>query len=163
MKSFFITCFILLSSLYGFTQTQSLTTKLDSLVQKVDSLEHELSYLKLSYELDALNSDITIFSNEVYTKSIAIQLDLYNRNFDHELASTYKRYYESCENKMRSLAELIEAKKTFFVVKVLTYTYSEKELKTLYASNSVISSAYESLQSSMKILELTVKAYSKYC
>ena len=48
-----------------------------TLVQRVDSLEHELSYLKLTYELYTLNSDIKMFANEVDTKSIEIRLDLY--------------------------------------------------------------------------------------
>ena len=47
-----------------------------SLSQKVDSIEHELSYLKMSYELSSLNNDITMFANEIYTKSLAIQLNI---------------------------------------------------------------------------------------
>lgn len=162
MKSIIISCFILISTFSGFSQNQNIDVKFDLLVQRVDSLEHELSYFKLSYELAALNSDITIFANEVYTKVIAIQLDLYNRNFNSRLASAYTKYYESCENKMHSLSELIEAKKTFFAVKIFTYPYSEGELYTLFASYNVINNVYESLQSSMELLELTIKEYRKY-
>lgn len=162
MDKLFLCLFILLSSLSSYCQTQNIDAKLDSLVQRVDSLEHELSYLKLSYELASLNSDVTMFANEAYTKAIAIQLDLYNRNFDSRLASAYRCYYESCENKMQSFSELIEAKKTFFAVKVFTYPYSESELKTLLASYNVINNAYETLQSSMELLDLTIKEYRKY-
>lgn len=162
MDKLFLCLFILLSSLSSYSQTQNIDAKLDSLVQRVDSLEHELSYLKLSYELASLNSDVTMFANEVDTKAIAIQLDLYNRNFDSRLASAYRRYYESCENKMQSFSELIEAKKTFFAVKVFTYPYSESELKTLLASYNVINNAYETLQRSMELLDLTIKEYRKY-
>ena len=161
MRNIFICIVILFSTLSGFSQTLDVDAKLDSLVQRVDSLEHELSYFKLSYELNSLNSDIAMFSNEVYTKAIAIQLDLYNRNFDSRLASAYKRYYESCENKMQSYSELIEAKKTFFAVKIFTFPFSESELKTLFASYNVINNAYESLESSMELLDLTIKEYRR--
>ena len=133
-----------------------------SLVQRVDSLEHELSYLKLSYELSTLNSDIVMFSNEVYTKSLAIQFDLYNRNFDTTLGKAYQKYYESCLQKQDSYANLIEAKKTFFALKVITYPYTESELNTLFASYNVINDAYKSLESSMELLKLTIDAYRRY-
>ena len=38
------------------------STKDISLTQRVDSLEHELSYIKLSYELYTLNNDLSIFN-----------------------------------------------------------------------------------------------------
>ena len=72
---------------------QDQQVELQSLIQKVDSLEHELSYIKLTYELYTLNSDIKMFANEAYTKSIAIQLNLYNRNFDSKLGKSYQQEY----------------------------------------------------------------------
>ena len=97
--------------------------KIQLLAQKVDSLEHELSYLKLTYELNTLNSDITMFANEVYTRSIAIQLDLYNRNFNSTLGDSYQQYYEACKSKKQAMSELVEAKKTLFTFKVITFPY----------------------------------------
>lgn len=46
--------------------------------------------MKLSYELYTLNTDITMFANEVETKAIAIQLDIYNRKFDRRLGEVYE-------------------------------------------------------------------------
>lgn len=75
-------------------QSQDSQIEVQALVHRVDSLEHELSYLKLTYELYTLNSDIIMFANEVYTRSIAIQLDLYNRNFNSKLGYSYQQYYD---------------------------------------------------------------------
>ena len=90
---FFLVCG--LSSISIQAQSQNSQMEVHALVHRVDSLEHELSYLKLTYELYTLNSDITMFANEVYTKSIAIQLNLYNRNFNSKLGQSYQQYYES--------------------------------------------------------------------
>ena len=117
---------------------------------------------KLTYELNTLNSDITMFSNEVYTKSIAIQLDLYNRNFNSKLGDAYQQYYETCQRKKQSISELIEAKKTLYLIKVITYPYSESELKTLKASYNVINDAYDSLGKSMELLEIVIDTYNKF-
>lgn len=157
-----ITIVIALSNIFAQAQSTGNQDESQSLIQRVDSLEHELSYLKLTYELSTLNSDIIMFSNEVYTKSISIQLDLYNQNFDRRLGEAYKRYYESCLHRQESFSELIEAKQTFFAVKVLTYPYTELELNTLMASYNVIKDAYNSLESSMNLLKLSIETYQKY-
>lgn len=49
------------------------STKDISLTQRVDSLEHELSYIKLSYELYTLNNDLSIFNNDIGVRTNAIQ------------------------------------------------------------------------------------------
>ena len=132
-----------------------------TLVQRVDSLEHELSYLKLTYELYTLNSDIKMFANEVDTKSIEIRLDLYNRNFNYKLGDSYKQYYESCQHHQQSIFRLIEARKKFFDLKVMTYPYSESELNTLMASYNVVNEAYDILDRSMKKLKIIIDAYNE--
>ncbi len=130
-----------------------------ALVQRVDSLEHELSYLKLTYELYTLNSDITMFANEVYTKSVSIRLDLYNRNFNSKLGNAYQQYYESCLDKQQSILNLIEARKKSFALKVIIYPYTESELNVLMASYNVIDDAYGTLEQSMNMLKITIDAY----
>ena len=102
-----------------------------------------------------------MFANEVYTKSIAIQLDLYNRNFNSKLGDSYQRYYESCQRKKQSISELIEAKKTLYLIKVITYPYSESELKTLKATYNVIDNVYDSLGNSMDLLKIVIDTYNK--
>lgn len=142
-------------------QVQDSREEIQILTQRVDSLEHELSYLKLTYELNTLNSDITMFANDVYSKSIAIQLALYNRNFDSTLSDSYQRYYEACQSKKQSISELIEAKKTLFILKVTTYPYTKSELKTLMASYNVINDTFTTLKSSMNVLRIAIDAYNK--
>lgn len=155
---YFVLVFTCLSTL---GQTPNADEQIDNLSQKVDSLEHELSYMKLSYELYTLNTDITMFANEVETKAIAIQLDIYNRKFDRRLGEVYQSYFNTCLNKKQSFSELIEAKKTFFAVKVFKYPYSEQELNTLLASYNVINYAYDTLGNSMDLLKITIDAYTK--
>ena len=161
MKKLFFTLLVLVLSIFSVNaQSQNSQEKMQTLVQRVDSLEHELSYLKLSYELSTLNSDITLFSNEINIKTLEIQLDLYNRNFNSQLGYEYQRYYKACQEKKQSISKLIEAKKTLFVLKVITYPFSESEMNALKASYNVIDNAYESIESSMELLKIVVDAYN---
>lgn len=162
MKKFFYTLLVLVLSIFSVNaQSQNSQEKMQTLVQRVDSLEHELSYLKLTYELSTLNSDMTLFSNAINIKSLDIQLNLYNRNFNSQLGYAYQRYYKSCQERKQSISELIEAKKTFFVLKVITYPFSESEMNTLKTSYNVIDNAYKSIETSMELLKIVVDAYNK--
>lgn len=162
MKKFFYTLLVLVLSIFSVNaQSQNSQEKKQTLVQRVDSLEHELSYLKLTYELSTLNSDMTLFSNAINIKSLEIQLNLYNRNFNSQLGYAYQRYYKSCQERKQSISELIESKKTFFVLKVITYPFSESEMNTLNASYNVNDNAYESIGKSMELLKIVVDAYNK--
>lgn len=162
MKNFFYALLVLVLSIFSVNaQSQNSQEKMQTLVQRVDSLEHELSYLKLTYELSTLNSDMTLFSNEINIRSLEIQLNLYNRNFNSQLGYAYKRYYKSCQEKKQSISELIEAKKTFFVLKVITYPFSESEMNTLKASYDVIDNAYESIGKSMELLKIVMDTYNE--
>ena len=71
MKKIFCTLLVLVLSIFSVNaQSQNSQEKMQTLVQRVDSLEHELSYLKLTYELSTLNSDMTLFTNEINIVSI---------------------------------------------------------------------------------------------
>ena len=131
-----------------------------SLSQKVDSIEHELSYLKMSYELSSLNNDITMFVNEIYTKSLAIQLNIQSRYLDRRLTNSYTEYYDACKYKQNSISELITVKKTFFNLKYITSDFSKEESNVLLKSIDVIDSAYDSLESSMSLLKVSLETYN---
>lgn len=161
MNKFLCSFLFVLSFLSINAQSQNLQDEMKTLVQRVDSLEHELSYQRVCYELYTLNSDISMFANEVYTKSIAIQLDIYSRNFNYRLGNSYKEYYEGCLRKKKSYSELIEAKKTFFALKVMTYSYSESELNALMASYNLINDGYSVLESSINLLKISIDAYNE--
>lgn len=131
-----------------------------SLSQKVDSIEHELSYLKMSYELSSLNNDITMFANEIYTKSLAIQLNIQSRYLNRRLTKSYTEYYDACKHKQNSIFRLITVKKTLFILKYSTSDFSKEESNVLLKSYDVIDSAYDSLESSMSLLKVSLETYN---
>ncbi len=162
MKRFLCFSAFVLSFFSVHAQSQDIREEVQRLVQRVDSLEHELSYLNLTYELNTLNSDITIFADEVYTRFVAIKLDISNRNFNSELGDSYQQYYESCQNKKQSISELIEVKSLFFNLKVVTSSYSEDEVSMLKTRYNVINNAYDVLEHSMNLLRFIVDEYNRF-
>lgn len=161
MNKFLISFVFVLSCLSVKAQSQDSRSEDSILTQRIDSLEHELLYLKLSYDLYTLNADITNFSNELYTRNLSIRLDIYNRNFDSALGNAYLSYLEACQQKKQSISDLIDAKKTFFTIKVFSYPFSEVELNALWASYRVVNNAYDAMESSMNMLKNTIETYKR--
>lgn len=100
-----------------------------------------------------------MFGNEIDTKSISIQLDLYSRNFSSRLGNLYLDYYKSCLKEKESFSELIETKKNISALNAITYSYTESEVNTLKAFFNLIQTAYDKLEYSLNLLKETINIY----
>ena len=102
---------------------------------------------------------MSTFKNEIGIASNAIQINIYTRNFDYELYKSYKDNYEANKDKLLSFQELIEAKKTYFWLKIITYPYTENEKKMLLLSYTTIDKGYSALESSLKLMKVCLDMY----
>lgn len=143
-------------------QTQDSKDEMQVLVQRVDSLEHELSYLSLSYELQTLVYDMSFLSNALYDKCLTIQLYMYNRNFDYEIYNMYEQYYDAAQIRKQSISELVEVKKVLLTVMIVTRNYSETEKDTLIKLNEVINSTHNTLEVAMDTFKSYIDMYKGY-
>ncbi len=159
MNKFLYSILLVFSSFSVYAQSQDSIGQIQTLVQRVDSLEHELSYLKLTYELKSLNSEMSIFAQEISSKAIEIQLYIYNRNFDYDLYDSYKRYYKLCMSRKETFKELINAEKYYFTVKVVTFPFSENEMEVLMSNYRLIDDTYEVIEKSIDYLKIVVNTY----
>lgn len=161
MNKFLFSLVLTLLSFPTYACAQNSQEELRALVQRVDSLEHELSYLKLNYDLKTLNNDINMFANEVYANYIGIKLDLYLRNFDTRLGEVLRQNYKAYKEKQEAISGLVEITKQSFNLKILIYPYSEKELNVLKSSYDTIDTAYDTLKGAMNLLKIVVDAYNE--
>ena len=161
MKKILFPLIFALSFFPVYTFSQNSQEELRALVQRVDSLEHELSYLKLNYDLKTLNNDINMFANEVYANYIGIKLDLYLRNFDTRLGEVLRQNYNAYKEKQEAISRLIEITKQSFNLKILIYPYSEKEQNVLKSGYDTIDTAYDTLKGAMNLLKIVVDAYNE--
>lgn len=162
MNKFLYSILLVFSSFSVYAQSKDSIGEIQTLVQRVDSLEHELSYLKLIYELKTLNSDIAMLKYEIDIKSNSIQLLIYNENFDAELYESFQEYYEFSQRQKEAFFELINATKESFTMRIITYHFTEKEMNILMSNYEVIGLAYNSLESSMNVLKFVIETYGKF-
>lgn len=161
MNKFLCTIVFILSFLPINAQSQNTQVEIQSLIHRVDSLEHELSYLRTDYELNRVSTQLSMFSNEVYNRSIAILLDVYYGNLNKRIWDSYQQYYETCLRKMEVYPKLIEKVKSFCALKLKLSLYSDTEKNALMTSSNVIDAAYDTLESSMNLLKNTIDLYKK--
>lgn len=80
-------------------------------------------------------------------------------NFDYKLYKAYKDNYEATKDKLLSYQDLIETKKTYFWLKIITYPYTEVEKKLLLSSYMTIDKGYSQLESSLKLMKICLDMY----
>ena len=156
---FFLVC--VLSSISIQAQSQNSRTEVHALVHRVDSLEHELSYLKLSYELETLYTDMTIFSNEMYGRATDIRLMRLSGNYDSELAESYEGYYNSCKRKKQSIDELADIKKKNATLAIMYYPYTEDEFELLIRRLKMLDYVSNVVDDTLIVLRESLNAYQK--
>ena len=142
-------------------QVQTSQDEMRAIVQKVDSLEHELSYLKLSYELETLYTDMTIFSNEMYGRATDIRLMRLSGNYDSELAESYEGYYNSCKRKKQSIDELADIKKKNATLAIMYYPYTEDEFELLIRRLKMLDYVSNVVDDTLIVLRESLNAYQK--
>lgn len=162
MNKFLYSILLVFSSFSVYAQSKDSIGEIQTLVQRVDSLEHELAYFKLTNEIKVFNLEIEMFANEVFTRYIVLKLDIDNRNFDIDLYDAYKENYESHKNRQQALFESIKLKKNLFLLDIETYNFSEREYELLMSSYRLIDYSYDSLKSSMNLLKIGIDAYKEF-
>lgn len=143
-------------------QSQAQQVELQALVSRVDSLEHELLYLKLRGESSTLITDIRMLTSDTQKQCLEIQLNLYNKNYDSRLENSYHRYYEVCESQMKKLSELAELKRTYCNLMIMTRPFSEEEKKFLMAGHQMVGEAFKTLGKSMEYLKSCIDIYENF-
>lgn len=141
-------------------QVQDSQEEIQTLTQRVDSLEHELSYLKMSYDLSTLRYEINMTINEVDIKCLRIKSDIDNREFDSRYGNAYQRLYEAFQANKQSTYDRIGAVKLLYTLKIAIYPYSESELNVLKKSYESIDRSYASLEGSMDMLKIYIDMYN---
>lgn len=164
MNRFLLLLFFALTSLPTSVraQSQKQQEEIQKLVLRVDSLEHELSVFRQGYEINMLNTKLTIFENEVSDLANSIQIYIFHRNSDSKMGEAYQRLYESKQGALRAYRETSEQLKKLFVLQLVAQTYKESDFDYLKSCYNVTDKTFDSIESSMELLKLAIDEYLKH-
>lgn len=163
MKKLF--CAVILGLSYicpTFAQHDDTIINNHTLIQRVDSLEYELTCLKWTYEINNLISELGIFSNQLYGESLNISINVYSKNFDSRLNEQNQIYLKACQRRVSSYSELVELKKRLLLANMETNKYSESERRMLMATYETLETSFDRLKATLNFFKIAVDGYADF-
>ena len=103
MKKIFCLLLFVVSFTAVMAQSKKQQEEKPTLEQRVDSLQHELAFLKAKYELEQLNSQMQMYSYGIDIKVNAIDIDRARKIFESRLATAFQSDYESFKGLTRDI------------------------------------------------------------
>lgn len=133
--------------------------KSSTLINRVESLEHELSHLKLSYELDKLAMDIQLCQLDISKNVTDIRYALSQKFFKKKLASAFEEEYEASRTSVQSLKDRVCLMESKIEDDSNLYSYEESEKVQLTLRLVYIRLLMKSFEPSLNVYESTVDYY----
>lgn len=130
-----------------------------TLINRVESLEHELSYLKLSYELDKLAMDIQFCQLDISKSVTDIRYYLSQKFFKRKLASALEEGYEVSKTSVQSLIDRAYLMESRIENDSNLYSYEESEKMQLTVKLTYIKLLMKSFEPSLNKYESIVDYY----
>lgn len=132
---------------------------IDSLVVKLNTLQHNYDYLYCDYELKKLILELKDFSNSVSVSSNSLLISYYNTKFDRDLYISYLELYNANTENFNSLKENIDVTKLAVTYRVLSSNFTEQELKVISSSFELIDKSISTADQSLKHFKVIIDAY----
>ena len=129
------------------------------LIQKIDSLERELSYVKLMEELNTLKTDLQLNANNLNISTNGILLNVNSGTYLHSLYNVYKDNYKSSEELWLSYQLTVENAKWNYFNLYLKYSFSEFQNLMLEQTVKMIEQSYSKLKSSLDYYKVCLDMY----
>ena len=163
MKKIFCLLLLVISFTAVMAQSKNQQEEKPALEQRVDSLQHELAFLKAKYELDQLNTEIKINACDVNTRTNSIDLNRSRRIFDFDLAAAYQSNYEATERLAEKFKERDDSLKLLIVLQLMQYSFSDSEMKRLKLRIETLDLSLNSFDSSVSLYKTSLDIYKKQC
>ncbi|MBD5201824.1 MAG: hypothetical protein HDS81_00710 [Bacteroidales bacterium] len=133
----------------------------EELSLQIDSLTHQIDYIKMSYEAYVLNTDLKIFTHDVNSQIKDMKMNIYHRNCDRDLYRMYSNMYDSYQDNLESTKELIEAKQRLFIAMMIAKIWSEEERNLLFHSYDMTSGLYRQAELTLDMMKDILDVYRK--
>lgn len=133
-------------------QNEPIENCIDSIIKRLDILEHNYYFLECNYKLCNVNKDTKIVINEINIQSNSILINCYQNNYSELLYKSYLRKYESYIKWYESQKKLMSSVKTFVQLRIITSNFSDSELELL-------NSSIDSMDESVNVVEASLEYY----
>ena len=163
MKKIFCLLLFVVSFIAVMAQSKKQQEEKPALEQRVDSLQHELAFLKAKYELEQLNSQMQMYSYGIDIKVNAINIDRARKIFESRLATAFQSDYESFKGLTNALKERVDSTKLFIVLQLMKYSFSDSEVQALKYQINILDLSLDALEKHLDLYKISLDEYKKQC
>lgn len=163
MKNIFCLLLFVVSFTAVMAQSKKQQEEKPALEQRVDSLQHELAFLKAKYELEQLNSQMQMYSYGIDIKVNAINIDRARKIFESRLATAFQSDYESFKGLTNALKERVDSTKLFTVLQLMKYSFSDSEVQELKYQINILDLSLDALEKHLDLYKISLDEYKKRC
>ena len=163
MKNIFCLLLFVVSFTAVMAQSKKQQEEKPALEQRVDSLQHELAFLKAKYELDQLNTEIKINACDINTRTNSIEINMTFKNYNIALGRAYQSNYEATEELAEKIKERADSLKLLIVLQLMKYSFSDSETELLKSDIKTLDLGLNSLDKSLDLYKMTINEYKKQC
>ena len=140
-------------------QGQSASISIDSLSLRLNILQHDYDFMYCDYELHKLIMDLKDLAHSIDNSSKGVVINVYNSRYDHNLYNAILKDYNSDCALFDALKEKIDAVKAAVFVKMMSSSFTDKEIQVLTLSFEVVSKVVMKIESSLNYYNAAIKAY----
>lgn len=130
------------------------------LVNKVDSLEHELALVQICMELSNFDSEVRLFISQLRLETLEINQLTLAKTFDKKLSNLYNRSVTSSYTKLQSYIIKYKALSISVDKYKQTLNLNELDKRKLDMDLECISQAFDLLEHSFNIFKSVVSDYN---
>ena len=163
MKNIFCLLLFVVSFTAVMAQSKKQQEEKPALEQRVDSLQHELAFLKAKYELDQFNSEMQIYTCDIRISIHSMQITSSMKIFDSDLVASYQSTYESAERFIKISKERLDAFKVLIAFESMAYSFSDSEAGELKSKIETLDSNLNILDKYLYVYETSLDIYKKQC
>lgn len=157
MKNIFCLLLFVVSFTAVMAQSKKQQEEKPALEQRVDSLQHELAFLKAKYELEQLNSQMQMYSYGIDIKVNAINIDRARKIFESRLATAFQSDYESFKGLTNALKERVDSTKLFTVLQLMKYSFSDSEVQALKYQINILDLSLDALEKHLDLYKISIR------
>ena len=166
MRRIFLTIFVsILSAITVCAQEadslhlKSSSISVDSLVLKLNTLQHNYDFLYCDYELHKAISDIAELSSSINIASNSLMIYYYNSRFDRDLYASYLGLYNAKVETFNSLKESVGVTTVAVLSRMLTSNFTEKEMAVIEKRFEFINSLLSTAEKTINHFEVVLDTY----
>ncbi len=138
---------------------KSSSISLDSLIAKLNTLQHNYDFLYCDFELHKAMSDITEFSTSLNLASNSLMTYYYNSAFNRDLYASYLGLYNAKAETFQSLKEKVGVTTSAILSKMLSSNFTKQEIDVISASFELLSSLISTAEKTLSHFEITLNTY----